>query len=622
MVFAVLIFELFRELEANTGMAVSTGADIIQAVEAKTLTGLMLERVRRSPDRTAYVNCDPASGRWIESSWRQTAEATGRWQAALRGEGLSQGDRVAVQMANRPEWVHFDMAALGLGLVTVPLYTNDRPDNIRHILDDAGVRLLLLENGEQLAALSPMLAALDQPPRLLVLEAVEGGGDTVPCTAVEDWLGTPGNQLVDLVENPDDLATVVYTSGTTGAPKGVMLSHRNILWDTEASLDCIQAFPEDRFLSFLPLSHTLERTGGYYLPIMAGSSVAYARSIPQLAEDLQIVRPTVLISVPRIFERVHARIRAKLAEEPAPARMLFDLAVDLGWQRFEHAQGRRGWSANLLLAPLLDRLVARKVRDRLGGRLRIAVSGGAPIAPQIARFFIGLGIPLVQGYGLTEASPVVSVSPLEDNLPHSVGIPLRGTQVRIGAREELLVKSPSVMLGYWHQPEDTAAVIDADGWLRTGDQARMEGEHIVITGRNKELIVLSNGEKVAPADLEMAITLDGLFSQALIVGEGRPYLTALVVLDPDVYGAFASDAGLDREATLGDLGRRLEEILLERIGHLLQSFPGHVRIRRLAVAEEPWTVENGLLTPTLKLKREPILNQYRTGVERLYEGHL
>jgi long-chain acyl-CoA synthetase len=347
--------------------------------------------------------------------------------------------------------------------------------------------------------------------------------------------------------------------------------------------------------------------------------VAYARSIPQLGEDLQIVRPTVLIAVPRIFERVHAKIRAKLASEPRAARTLFEAAVEVGWHGFEHAQGRRPWSADLLLAPLLDRLVGRKVRARLGGRLRIAVSGGAPLPPEIARFFIALGIPLVQGYGLTETSPVISVSPLEDNIPSSVGVPLPGAQVRIGAHDELLVKSPGVMLGYWGQPRATADAVDAQGWLRTGDRVRMEGRHIFITGRLKEVIVLSNGEKVAPADLEMAITMDGLFSQVLVIGEGRPYLTALAVLDPDFYAGLAATEGLDPDPCAGRLNPQLEGILIERVGERLQAFPGYAKIPRIAVVQEPWTIDSGLMTPTLKLKRARILKQYCEDIERLYE---
>lgn len=603
-------------------MASPTNADIIPAADARTLTGLLLERARRSPDRVAYSCCAPTSERWTDLSWRQTVEAAGRWQAALRREGLQPGDRVGIRLSNRPEWVCFDMAASGLGLVTVPLYTNDRAENIRHILDDAGVRLLLLENQKQREELAHIASGLHRLKRILILEPGDGKRtDSTGCTSIDDWLRDARGELEDLVEDPNGVATIVYTSGTTGPPKGVMLSHRNLLWDAEASLSCVAAFPKDIFLSFLPLSHTLERTGGYYLPMMAGSSVAYARSVPQLAEDLQIVRPTVLISVPRIFERIHAKIQAKLAGSRPVARKLFASALEVGLHAFEHTQGRRAWSADLLLAPLLDRLVGGKVRARLGGRLRVVVSGGAPISPEIARFFIGLGIPLVQGYGLTEASPVVSVSPVEDNIPASVGVPLPGVQLRIGNYDELLIRSPGVMRGYWNRPQATAEAIDEEGWLHTGDQVRMDGEHIFITGRLKEVIVLSNGEKFAPADIEMAVMMDALFSQVLLIGEGRPYLSTLVVLDRDGYAKLAADEGLDPETPGERPSPRLERILVDRIGNLLQSFPGYAKIPRIAVVQGPWSIENGLMTPTMKLKRSNILTKYRETVEHIYEGH-
>jgi len=609
--------------EGKAWQAMDRDSDIIPARRARTLPGLLLERARRSPEAVAYLQWERAEGRWTETSWRQVAEEVGRWQTALRREGLVPGDRVAVQMGNRREWVYFDLAALGLGLVTVPLYTVDRPENTRHILEEAGVRLLLVESAKQLSALAPVLSSLQRLSRILVLEPGAGASPLAdPAVAVATWLGDARGEATDGVSSGADLATVVYTSGTTGPPKGVMLSHRNILWNAEAALSHIQAFPRDRFLSFLPLSHTLERTGGYYLPMMAGSSVAYARSVPQLAEDLSRVRPTVLIAVPRIFERVHARIRDKLARDSTAARRLFEAAVEVGWNRFEHAQGRRPWTPGLLLAPLLDHLVGAKVRARLGGRLRIAVSGGAPLSAEIARFFLGLGIPLVQGYGLTEASPVVSVSPLQDNIPQSVGPPLPGVETRIAEQDELLLRSPGIMLGYWGHPDASAAAVDAEGWLHTGDQVRIdEGRHLYITGRLKELIVLSNGEKVSPTDLEMAIELDPLFSQVLIIGEGRPFLSALVVLDADALGELAAAEGLAPERATERPDPRLQRLLLERIGQRLRASPGYAKIRRVAVVDRPWTIEDGTMTPTMKLKRALILSQHREEVDRLYRGH-
>jgi long-chain acyl-CoA synthetase len=256
------------------------------------------------------------------------------------------------------------------------------------------------------------------------------------------------------------------------------------------------------------LSHMLERTLGYYIPMMTGATVAYARSVPQLGEDLVTIRPTILISVPRIYERVYARIQEQLATKSGFARKLFETTVNAGWERFLIQQGRAAWSPKMLLWPLLNVLVARKILHKLGGRLRVAIAGGAALAPHIAKTFIGLGLPLIQGYGLTETSPIISGNKVGDNIPDSVGEPLDGVRVRVADNGELLVKGDGVMLGYWNSPEATQRIIDADGWLHTGDQVRIESGHIFITGRLKEIIVLANGEKVAPGDMEQAIAAD------------------------------------------------------------------------------------------------------------------
>jgi long-chain acyl-CoA synthetase len=599
-------------------------SDLIPAAEAVGLCGLLLARVRRTPDAVAYVQYDAKSQTWVETSWRDTAREAARWQTAMHREGFAPGDRVALMMTNRREWVAFDLAALGLGLITVPLYPNDRPEAVRHILEDAGVRLLLLETGEQRAELALIDTTLAKMDRLLVLDPGETPlpADTL---AAAEWLGegtVAGDRMpIDRVDDPDALATIVYTSGTTGHPKGVMLSHRNILWNAEAALKLVPAQPDDRFLSFLPLSHMLERTAGCVLPIMAGCSVAFARSIPQLAEDLQQIQPTVMISVPRIFERVHSRLRERLDAGPGVSRRLFEHAVATGWRHFEHRQGRAPWHPGLLAAPLLDRLVGAKIRARLGGRLRVAVCGGAPLPADIARVFIGLGVPLVQGYGLTETSPVISVSPLEDNIPESVGRPLPGLEYRIGDLDELIVRSPGVMQGYWKQPEATAEILNGDGWLKTGDQVRVQDGHLFITGRNKDVLVLANGEKVPPADIEMAITGDPLFEQVLVIGEGRPFLSALVVLNPDLYRELAQAEGLPKDPVEADAAGQLEPLLQRRIEERLVAFPGHTRIRRVALAACPWSIENDRMTPTMKLKRAKILADYTEALTRLYIGH-
>jgi long-chain acyl-CoA synthetase len=419
-----------------------------------------------------------------------------------------------------------------------------------------------------------------------------------------------------------ELASIIYTSGTTGKPKGVMLSHNNMLSNAYDSMGTFTVFGSDLMLSFLPLSHTFERTCGYYLQVMTGATVAYARSIPLLSEDLQYIKPTILISVPRIYERVYAAIHAKLEEGSPVKRLLFNLAVEVGWARFLREQGRGGWKLSFLLWPLLQKLVAQKILDRLGGRLRTAVSGGAALAPEISRMFVGLGLPVVQGYGLTETSPIVAGNYLENNFPDSVGQPIRGVQVKLGEQSALLVKGPNVMMGYWNNPEATRAMIDADGWLNTGDVAHIsETGHVYITGRLKEIIVLSNGEKIPPGDMEAAILHDPLIDQVMICGEGKPYLVALAVLNPDVWKAVAAKVGVRSDMPESLTDSNVEAKVLRRIARNISSFPGYAKVHRVMLTLEPWTIENGLLTPTLKLKRVTVSKQFTAEIEELYKGH-
>jgi long-chain acyl-CoA synthetase len=420
----------------------------------------------------------------------------------------------------------------------------------------------------------------------------------------------------------NELASIIYTSGTTGKPKGVMLSHANMLTNAHACLDTFAVRGDDLFLSFLPLSHTFERTLGYYLAVISGATVAFARSIPLLSEDLQIIHPTLLISVPRIYERIYGAIKIKLEEGSPLKRKLFHLAVETGWARFEHEQGRGPWKVSFLLWPILQKLVAQKILDKLGGRMRVAISGGAALAPEISRVFVGLGLPVVQGYGLTETSPVIAGNKMENNFPDSVGQPIRDVQVRLGEKSALLVKGPNVMLGYWNNPEATKAMIAADGWLNTGDTARISGTgHIYITGRIKEIIVMSNGEKVPPGDMEQAILRDSLFDQVMIFGEARPYLIALIVLNPAVWLQFAREVGVRPDMPESLTDSRVQAEVLKRIALSLHGFPGYANVHRVLLLQEPWSIENGLLTPTLKLKRADVAGRFSGQIEQLYAGH-
>ena len=570
-------------------------SDVISPAVAQVLPGLFWERVRRSPGAIAYSYFDKPTNRWIDLTWAQMAEQVSHWQLALKAESLQKGDRVAVMANNSPQWLIFEQAALALGLVVVPLFANDRAENVAYVLADSNTRLLLIEGLEQWRELASVAAELDDTMHIW---SINDCGDQ-RIRYVEKLLQNSGEPAELCASEPGDLATIVYTSGTTGRPKGVMLSHHNILWNAYAGLRSVEIFPDDVFLSFLPLSHTLERSIGYYLPMMAGARVAYARSIPHLAEDLQTIRPTVLISVPRIYERTFAKIQEQL-NSPFKRR-LFDLAVEVGWLRFLHQQDRADWQAKLLLWPLLEKLVAGKIMDKLGGQLRIAICGGAPMPVDAGKAFIGLGLNLLQGYGMTELSPVAAVNLTENNDPASVGPPLPDVEVRIGANDELQVRSPGVMQGYWNNEKAFAETVDADGWLHTGDKARLEDGRVYITGRIKDVLVLANGEKVSPADMEMAISTHPLFEQVMVIGDNRPCLAVLVVLNKDQLNEqYSNDA------------------MLTVIAECIRSFPGYAKIRSLLIIDEPWTVENDMLTPTLKLKREKILSRCEKEIEAIY----
>ncbi|AOU99383.1 AMP-dependent synthetase [Acidihalobacter yilgarnensis] len=598
--------------------------DLIRLEEAGNLSGLFHERVRRTPDRAAYTHFDAGSQTWVDTTWREMALEVGRWQAAMHREGLQPGDRVAIMLRNAREWVVLDQAALGLGLVTVPLYTDDRPDNVAHIVEETGARLLVVNGRRQWRHLQEVQAGFNSLKRIVSLGNIEmeDGARDKHLESFAEWSfgchGEPQRSGADVGE----LASIVYTSGTAGRPKGVMLTHGNLLGNAWAVCDVEPLYADDVFLSFLPLSHTLERTGGYYFPMFYGARVAYARSVQQLGEDLRAVRPTVLISVPRVYERLHARITKNLSRKSPLARGLFELAVNVGARRYERSLGLTAWRPSQWLWPVLDHLVASKIREQLGGRLRFAVCGGAALAPRLAREFSALGIPVLQGYGLTEASPVVSVNRPADNRFDSIGAPLKGVEVRIGADSELLVRGPNVMRGYWQDEEATRIALKDTGWLRTGDQVRQdEAGRLYITGRIKDIIVLNNGEKVPPSEMETAICLDELFDQVVVAGEGRPYLSALVVLNPEAWPAFAAACDVDPADPEALLDRFVERRLLQRIGRALHDFPGYAQIRRLSARLEPWTLEEGLMTPTQKLKRRRILTLHENDLNRLYEGN-
>lgn len=534
-----------------------------------------------TPDKALYRHFDNET--WRDVSVRELALRVGRWQAALTTLGLGAGDRVALGLKNGIDWVALDLAALGLGLVIVPLYVDDNPDNVVWCVDHAEAKLLVVDNGRMADALRKTGSAL---PPTYVLRPDPGDSSHAVASLLPPTAPPP--QFRSLPETA--LATICYTSGTSGRPKGVMLSHGNIIANVVSCQQTAMARPTDLFLSILPLSHMFERTGGYYFPLSIGAKVVYARGIAQVAEDLASQAPTIMFAVPRIFEKFKARIDQTLAAS-ALKRWLFEQCATRGWR----LAGRHAGPLDVLATPALRAVVAKPVLARLGGRLRLAVVGGAALDPEIAHTFIGLGLPMLQGYGLTEASPVISVNRDDDNDPDSVGPALPGIEVKVGEGGELLARGGNVMRGYWGNDEATRASIDAEGWLHTGDIAEIRDHRIYLRGRMKDILVMSNGEKLPPQDVEFALLHDPVFEQVMLLGERRAFLSLLAVTQE-------SD----------------EQTLIARANERLKAFPRWVRVRRVIATREPWSIDNGLLTPTLKLKRPLVLARFKDAVDAVY----
>jgi long-chain acyl-CoA synthetase len=609
----------------------------------QTLAELFDWRVAQSPDAEAYRQFDESSNQWVSYSWQEIAQKMMRYRQALAQLNLLFGARIAILLPNGVHAVCFDQAALALACVPVPMHALDNPESIAYILHDSDAAVLVATTEQQWQSIVSTGLPLPALQQVLVLQKntdASSGANTMAteCTnnqvshqvlSLDEWLSThsgsaPENTAqVRPAPGAQDLAALVYTSGTTGKPKGVMLTHENVLSNVKAVTQRVSPVLSDVFLSFLPLSHTFERTAGYYLPIAAGACVVFSRSIKQLPQDLLEVRPTILISVPRIYEKVYGVIGSKLAASKFNT-WLFAKAVAVGWRRFRRSQhllsdnlfaALRDELAWLVLKPL----VARQLIRQFGGRLRVAVSGGAALSNTISECFLGLGVPIVQGYGMTETAPVVAFNAPDDNDPSTVGKPVAKVAVAIGDNKELLVKGPNVMRGYWKREEDTAKAF-IDGWLRTGDQAEIVAGRIRILGRVKEIIVTSTGEKIAPVDLELAITSDTVFEQAYAFGDNVPFLGCAVVLQQSYWRDLCASLQLDPDLP-GSLQAQVAlDAVLQRVRALTKNFPFYAQPKAVILSLEAWTIESTLITPTLKLKRQNLAKHFAAEIAAMYAG--
>jgi len=543
------------------------------------LAAMMFARARAWPARPMLREF--RDGEWRGIAWGEFARQAANLARALRARGVGAGDRVMIVAENRPEYPIAETALMAIRAVPVPAYTTNTVSDFAHVLRDAGVRAAIVSSaalGGSVRAAAGIVDGLD------LLVGMEAQPNAVPWAEMVAGEDAPDDIAAEAAGIPPEaLACLIYTSGTGGAPKGVMLPHRAILANCAGAFELLRPLnlgEEEVYLSFLPLSHSYEHTCGQFFLLSRGTEVVYARGLEHLAADLLTVRPTLITVVPRVLEVIRARVLAALAREKKLRRRLFQAALEGGLRRLDGTR-RAG---DVLLDPVLERLVRAKVRARFGGRLKAAMSGGARLEPEVGRFFLAFGLPIMQGYGQTEAGPVISANPPDAIRIETVGPPFRDVELRIAEDGEILVRGPLVMDGYWGQPEATAAAI-RDGWLHTGDIGVLEADgYLRITDRKKDMIVLSGGDNVSPARVEGMLVGEAEIAQAVVAGDGQAALSALLV------AAEGADAAAVA-AAVARVNARLSVI---------------ERVRRHAVVDA-FTIENGLLTPTQKVRRAAVI---------------
>jgi len=590
---------------------------------ATTLSRLFLESCRtyRTPGRMIHK----CAGTWTKISTEEIETTVRHLSLGLQALGLKPGDRMAILSENRPEWVMADFAALSAGAVTVPIYTSLPPDQVRYILDDAGVKIVVcsdLEMWRKVAAVRDALPALE---RVILVEGDPPAG-THALSDVADMgrrvdQEEPGRfeRSAEAVK-PGDLASIIYTSGTTGSPKGVMLSHANFTSNVAALTEAIDFCAADSALSFLPLSHVFERTGTFFL-FHVGAAIAYAESVEAVAANLVEVRPTIIISVPRLFEKIYSRIMDQIMAGSRLKRAIFVWALATGKKHTARTIAGQRVPVHLSFKrALARRLVFSKITARTGGRIRYAICGGAPISKEIVEFFLAIGILVLPGYGLTETSPVLTANTPPDRIRFgTVGKTLPGIEIRIAGDGEILARGPNVMTGYYKNEADTREVLK-DGWLHTGDIGRFDEDgFLIITDRKKDIIVTSGGKNVAPQPIESLIQASPFIASAVVVGSSRKFISALIVPDFEKLEAFARKQGIAFEGRDG-LSRRPEiaAFLLDEVNRMTPGLASYERVKRIAVLDRDFDLGLGEVTPTLKVRRNIVEQKYAAVIEALY----
>jgi long-chain acyl-CoA synthetase len=564
-------------------------------------------------------------GAYRPISWRAASADVRALARGLRALGVGRGDRVALVAENRPEWTIADLAIMAAGAITVPAYTTHTAEDHRHVLANSGAKAVIVSTASLALRLLPAADQISTISAIITMEPLSRG--QLSHAEIHLWAEVlaRGAELPDQVDGwvaavgRDDIACLIYTSGTGGVPKGVMTTHANIFANCYGAFRLLETIGlgDDVFLCFLPLSHSYEHTAGMMFPISLGAEIYFAEGAETLAANMQEARPTIMTAVPRLYETMHQRIQRGMERQSDLRRRLFALALRLGIKRLDATGSLSPLDRALDLVAEL--LVRRKVRQRFGGRLKAMVSGGAPLNPEIGRFFLALGVRLLQGYGQTEASPVVSANPPKRIKIDTVGPPLEGVEVRIAEDGEVLVRGQLVMKGYWNDPEATQRAV-ADGWLHTGDVGELDADgYIRITDRKRDFIKNSGGEMLSPARVEGHLTLQPEIGQAMVFGDRQPYLVAVLVPHPELIESIAQRRGIKPDLAALVQDGELQRVVGAAVARVNADLAPVERVRRFILANEPFTTANGQMTPTLKIKRHAIRHAYGEALLALYE---
>jgi long-chain acyl-CoA synthetase len=597
--------------------------------KARNVVELVHRSVERLPDKEALRWKLPKDGGWVSRTYAEFWDWVARASLGLQGLGIADGDTICIMSRTRPEWLVADLAGLALGAVTCPIYPQTEPGQTAFIINNVGASLIFVENAQLANKIESIRA---QCPTLRTVVTFDSSGKFPAGTPTLEDLAT---RQADAVQREawearwraiprEHLMTVIHTSGTTANPKGAMLTHAGVLYNYEAAVQIVDFYETDLFLSWLPLSHIFERLTGEIIPLAHGSTVAYAEPlIERLADNMVEVRPTVMAAVPRFYERVYGRVLASVEASPPLRRRIFHWGIGVGRKRYlNHLAGKTDGLGLKIQHAIADRLVYHKVKARTGGRVRYFVSGSAPLSREVGEFFYALGILILEGYGLSETSPLVSINRPGDFVFGTVGRPAPATEVRIDPETgEIQVRGPQIMLGYLNQPEETAKAIDPDGWFHTGDVGELDAVgRIKITDRLKNIIVLANGKNVSPGPMEAALSASKYIAQAVILGDRQPYTGALVAPNFDELGPWAEANGLGGMPPEQLVEERAVRQLIEGdVRTLLDDFAVFERPRRIALLPRALSEENGELTPTLKTKLRVVEENWPTQIDRLFE---